>query len=82
MLNIIYNNIYAKHDITASISFSKRYDRTNQNRPLYNKQLYEKTGNPLQDRRQSHNSPRMKTHHTDKNRTNFTKTYSQEAGEP
>lgn len=58
--------------------FSKRYDRTNQNRPPYNKQLYEKTGNPLQDRRQAHNSPRTKTHQTDKNKTNFTKTYSQD----
>lgn len=58
--------------------FSKRYDRTNQNRPPYNKQLYEKTGNPLQDRCQAHNSPRTKTHHTDKNKTNFTKTYSQD----
>ncbi|XP_071170155.1 m7GpppN-mRNA hydrolase-like [Mytilus edulis] len=57
----------------------KRYDRANQNRPTYNKQLYEKTGNPLQDRqRQSHNSPRVKPHHTDKNRTSFTKPYVQD----
>lgn len=57
----------------------KRYDRANQNRPTYNKQLYEKTGNPLQDRqRQAHNSPRVKPHHTDKNRTTFTKPYVQD----
>lgn len=76
-------NITESYDYSKSnkdqAEYGKRYERMIQNRQPYNKQLYEKTGNPLQDKqRHSHNSPRTKSNQMEKNRPYFYKPYVQD----
>lgn len=77
--NLTESHEYSPRSNKDLPEYGKRYDRMNQNRPPYNKQLYEKTGNPLQDRqRHPHNSPRMKSNQMEKNKSIFYKPYIQD----